>query len=210
MLKTRLVISCLLGLLVSACSTVSITPPATPQTVNKQQRQQLVKQLNHWQINGKIAFIQHSVQGKHKESASMHWLVDEPNKQQELNLTTFLGINVFNLSSANGWHQVKVDGKSYQSDDLNQLLSSLTHYALPTHALSYWLKGLAYQVTDQLEFDAKTHLPSKLKSFNQGKLWHISYGDYQLVEQIPLAHKFTLSTAQLTIKLHIKQWQLNP
>jgi len=203
----------LLIALMSGCSTLSTPIPAQqPSTLSQLQRTALLKKITHWQINGKIAFITPATKTEpvRKQSASLFWQVDEQNHQQQLNLTTFLGINVFSLKSEHGMHQIKVDGKTYQSHNLHTLIYGLSHYALPTNALGYWLKGLKLHASDQLQLDPTSQLPTQLISVTNGQVWHINYADYRLVNQLPLAHKLTISTTKLTIKLHIKQWLITP
>ena len=49
-----------------------------------------------------------------RESASLIWQVNEKQQTQELNLTSYLGINVLHLKSNKKQHLIKVDGKEYR------------------------------------------------------------------------------------------------
>lgn len=172
-----------------------------------QQRIEQLQQLSQWQIRGKIAFIQQQIdQQEQRESANIVWRVDEHKQNQSLNLTSYLGINVLSLSSSNGQHVLKVDGEEYNSDNLTQLIYALTGLTLPTEALTFWLKGIAYQPSDQISYNAQNHLPSSMQSYYQNTYWHISYDNYQFFKQLPMATKLTIKKDQLTIKIAIKHW----
>ena len=168
------------------------------------ERNQQLSMLNNWQIKGKIGFLQ----GKKRESASLNWQVKALEKKQLLNLTTYLGINVLQLSSKNGQHNINVDGKSYQSEDLDHLIYSLTGLTLPTEALSFWLKGLAFHPQDKLIYDQITQLPLELESQYDGHSWKVKYSNYKRFDQYVLATKFTIRQADLTIKIRVYNWTL--
>lgn len=192
----------------SACSiNKAIVPIESLQT--HQQRAQQLKQLSQWQIRGKIAFIQ----SNKRERANIHWQINEDTQQQSLNLTSYLGINVLQLSSSNGHHKVKVDGKTYQGENLTALIYQLTGFTLPTKALNYWLKGLPYLDSDQITYHPETQLPEYLSSSletnsSNRETWRIHYGNYQAINQFILAKKLTISKGDLTIKLVIDKWRV--
>jgi len=195
------------GVFLSSCSTTKHASDQSIQSIQSiEQRNQQLLILNKWQLKGKIAFLQ----AKKRESASINWTVN--NKNQKLNLSTYLGISVLKLTSSNGLHTIKVDGKRYQSSDLETLIYSLTQLTLPVQALSYWLKGLPYQSSDHIEYHTETQLPTSLKSHYDDRLWHIKYGKYKNIKNrstnMQLATKVTISQGDLTIKLAINNWTL--
>lgn len=167
------------------------------------QRIEQASSFNQWKINGKIAFIS----PEKRESATLFWQVDQVKQQQALNLTTFLGINVLSLSSNEGLYRVEVDGEEYHSDDLEQLIYQLTGLTLPTEAMQYWLKGLAWSAQDHITYDKTSLLPSQLLSYYHQLPWQVSYADYQYYAGLALAKKITIKQGQLTIKIAINQWQ---
>jgi outer membrane lipoprotein LolB len=162
--------------------------------------------LSVWQIKGKIAFLKSGS----RNSANLVWKVDNDQNNQQLNLTSYLGINVLKLVSNEGVHTLTVDGNTYQSNDLTNLIYSLTGLTLPTEALHFWLKGLAYQQGDSLTYNDMTGLPDTLSSHYQGQLWKISYGGYQQVEQFSLPTQITINQGNLVIKIVIKTWSVFP
>ena len=179
-----------------------------------EQRAEQLLATKKWRLQGKIAFIQQTVHssGKDKrESASMAWHVDEQAKTQELNLTSYLGINVLHLKSMQNEHVIEVDGKKYHASNLSQLIYSLTGFTLPTKALTYWLKGLPYKEGDTLIIDKKTKLPISLSSNYLNTLWQINYDNYQIFNGVNfkglrMATKFTLKKNNLLIKIAVNKW----
>lgn len=174
--------------------------PILHQTI--EQRNSALLEKTSWKLSGKIAFIQ----PEERKSASMVWHKDE--NSQQVDLTSYLGINVLHLSSKDELHTIKVDGKAYQSTDLDGLIYNLTGITLPTKALSYWLKGIAYQANDQVFYDEQTLLPTELTSQYNGKLWLINYSKYKQFSHQQLASIITVTQDNLLIKIQIKQWSM--
>jgi outer membrane lipoprotein LolB len=173
------------------------------------QRAAQLTQITQWHLRGKIAFIEQIKDQKSKrESATIAWRVNKENQTQELNLTSYLGINVLHLASEHNHHLIKVDGKEYRSNNLAQLVYSLTGLTLPTDALTFWLKGLPYQSTDQVTLSPKTQLPVSLTSLFDNIEWHIDYSKYQVFDGVQMATQFTIKKEGLLIKIAIKKWSL--
>jgi len=172
--------------------------------LNKTQRNDYLQQLEQWQIKGKIAYITK----KERHSASLRWQYNALEQSQKLNLTTYLGINVLSLQSQSGVHTVSTDGNKYQSENLDDLITSLTGWTIPIKAMNNWLKGLRYSENDILTYDPVTELPIKLTSSYDNKIWQIDYRNYQQVGSVQLAKKFTIMQNDLKIKIVISQWKL--
>jgi len=197
----------LLLLWLSGCAVQQPVPSDISLTQEISERNQQLSALNNWKINGRIAFIQ----ADKRESASLNWQYQqdgENNTRQRLDLTAPLGINVLHLESENNRHILEVDGEKYHSDDLNGLIYSLTGLTLPTEALTYWLKGLAYLPQDKLSYDSMTQLPRTLTSLYNNRLWSVEYQNYQVINQHRLATRFSITQADLNIKIHVKKWTL--
>lgn len=203
MIKLRLFLISIILLGLNACSSrpnLEQDTPAIADTV--EQRTQKINALEQWKIQGRIAFIQ----GKERESASLYWHNNLVEQKQELNLNTFLGINIFSLKSKQGIHQLEVDGEEYQSDDLAALLYSLTGLQLPVEQLHFWLFGLPAYTNDQLTFDPITSLPTNLHSSHNSKLWTISYAGYVRKNNLDVSTKLTIRQGDLLIKMQISDW----
>jgi len=173
------------------------------------QRAAYLAKINQWRLRGKIAFIAQLKNNESKrESATMTWHVNQKTNSQELNLTSYLGINVLHLESTNNSHQILVDGKEYRSNNLTQLIHSLTGLTLPAKALTFWLKGLPFQPTDKVTLSTNTQLPLSLQSqFNNIK-WQVGYRKYQVFDGVQMATQFTIKKDDLLIKIAVKDWSL--
>lgn len=195
--------------ILSGCATRPINDPSLIIQQTAKQRAILLTQINQYQLRGKIAFIEQLQNEKSKrESANITWKTNEINQTQELNLTSYLGINVLHLESEKNQHLIKVNGKEYRTNNLDQLVHALTGLTLPTKALSFWLKGLAYQSTDHVSISPKTQLPASLTSLFNDIQWQIDYGNYQVFDGIQMATKFTIKKDGLLIKVALKKWSL--
>jgi outer membrane lipoprotein LolB len=188
----------------SGCSSLSNNHQQITEHQNITERTKKLEALSDWKIKGKLGMIS----PKERHSLTLNWFYQGDSERQTLNLTTVLGIQIFNLESVNDMHVINVDGERYQSPDLNTLLSSLTGFTLPTQAMSFWLKGLPYLKGDKITYNEKTQLPNTLISLHDGKKWHLKYANYQQVDQYQLATKFTIKQDNLTIKINVHQWDV--
>lgn len=189
-------------LLLSGCTSTKQNITATPAFQSSTERIEQTKAITQWQVYGKIAFIEESK----RESATLNWQVNDKKNSQQLNLTSYLGINVLQLVSHQNQHKLSFDGQSYQTDDLKTLIYSLTGLTLPTQALSSWIKGLAFQENDQISYDS-SHLPTNLTSYYQNAQWEITYSHYKQIKHYVLPSRLTIKTNDLLIKIVINQWK---
>lgn len=189
-------------LVLSGCTSTQKNTQASLPMQSSIERAEQLKKITQWQVNGKIAFIERD----ERNSATLNWQVNEKDNSQRLNLTSYLGINVLQLTSNQGKHNLKFDGKDYQGDNLTALIYSLTGLTLPTQALSYWIKGLAFQPSDEIKYD-DSNLPLQLTSFYNNQQWQITYGNYKQVKHYVLPSKLTVRRDNLIIKIAINQWQ---
>jgi len=186
----------------SGCTTTKQVSQAPLTMQSPSERATQLNKITQWQVNGKIAFIERDK----RNSATLNWQVDEKNNSQQLNLTSYLGINVLQLTSKQGEHTLKFDGKDYHDRDLTALIYSLTGLTLPTKALSYWIKGLPFQSSDYIEYD-DSNLPLNLTSFYNNQQWQIAYGNYKQINDYVLPSKLTVRKDNLLIKIVINRWQ---
>lgn len=196
------------NVLLSGCATkLNSSSDINNHALNPAQRAAQLLKNKQWHLRGKIAFIEKIPNQKDKrESASIAWQVNEKAQTQTLNLTSYLGINVLQLESKKNQHLIKVDGKEYRGDDLDQLIYSLTGLTLPTKALTYWLKGLPYSANDILKNNPDTQLPMSITSYFNNSLWQIKFGQYKTFNGIKMATKFTIEKNGLLIKVAVKKW----
>lgn len=193
-------------LLVGCTSTQPINDINENYSSNIKQREEILAQLSTWEVKGKIAFI-NSVE---RQSASLFW--QKKKHSQQLNLTTYLGINVFKLTSNKNIHTIEVGGETYTSSNLNQLFGSLTNFSFPTQALSFWIKAIQYSSNDVFTFSPISYLPLTLTSHYNNIDWVIHYASYQTIQQgeltIALPNKIKITSPDLTINIAINNWTL--
>jgi outer membrane lipoprotein LolB len=194
----------LLTLAMSGCTTLPNKEP--PQLIQQTPLQRIatLQQLNQWKITGKIAFIEK----KDRNSFTLNWNVNEKQEQQQLNLTSFLGINVLRLESTANNHEIQVNGKSYYGKNLEVLIHSITGFTLPTQALSFWLKGIPFQKNDKITYQKATLLPQTLSSNYNNELWQVNYANYQQIDDYSLATKFSIRKDDLLIKIAVNEWAI--
>jgi len=198
-------LSCILAFL-SGCSSLEHNQQAEIVTHEAQiERNKKLIALKNWKIKGKMAII---TPGE-RQSATLNWHYQGDKNNQVLNLTTILGIQVFNLESVNGMHIVEVSGERYQSPDLNKILTSLTGFTLPTQAMTFWLKGLPYLNTDVISYNNITDLPETLTSYYDEKKWQVKYSRYRQILEYQLATIFTIKQDDLVIKINVHQWDVS-
>lgn len=193
-----------LTLAITGCSLISPNVDNQPnQVVNSQERTMLLNELSDWKINGKIAFITPT----ERNSASLYW--QKSLIHQKLNLTTYLGINVLQLTSEYNTHTIEIDGKQHTGNDLDELITSLTSLTLPTEALTHWLKALTFLPSDTITF-TPNNLPETLTSIYNNRTWSVSYSAYKNVNihnnNALLPHKIKVISNDLTIIIAIKKW----
>jgi len=200
-----LFILALFALILSGCSTLANKESNQLIEQTPEQRISSLQQLQHWKITGKIGYIEK----KTRNSATLNWQVNEKNKTQQLNLTTFLGISVLKLDSSANIHKVQVDGKTYYGKNLEVLILSITGLTLPTHALKFWLKGIPYQESDKISYQKTTQLPQTLTSYYNNERWQVNYANYQQIDGYSLATKFSIRKDDLLIKITVNKWSIN-
>lgn len=190
-------------MLLTACSSKPVIKPITTiKTANE--RIYTLQKLTRWQVQGKMAVIQ----GKKRQSASLNWLYNSDNKTQELDLTTFLGINILSINTANYKHTVTVDGKEHHGNNLEEIIYRLTGMVLPTKALTYWIKGIPYLESDIVTY-TDINTTKQISSYLQNKLWTINYSNYTDVNGVALPTQITLKQQDIKIKLAINNWITN-
>lgn len=193
-------------IILTGCTTTPTNDINESYTSNIIKREKDLAQLQSWEVKGKIAFI-NSVERK---SASLYW--KKSSSSQQLNLTTYLGINVLKLISNDDVHTVEVDGKTYESNNLNELIESLVEVRFPTEALSYWIKAIPYNENDSFTFNPQSKLPLTLASHYNGHEWIIKYSSYQTVQKdnvtLTLPNKIKITSKDLTINFAINHWTI--
>jgi outer membrane lipoprotein LolB len=182
------------------CSTVApLSSPtnAKPSSPSWAEREQQLRQLDHWQLQGKIAIRSPS----DSASASIAWKQDQ--KNYSISILGPFGSNAVQIYGGPG--QVKLQnaqGKQFYANTPEQLLLDQTGWKLPVSSLYYWVRGLPVPgEAGEREFDPY-HRLSKLSQ----QQWRVSFDEYKTFDGLELPTKLVLVHPSLNIKLVIKQW----
>lgn len=205
MIIQRLITIIILAVFLHGCSLLPEKTSTVVSKLNKNNysidaRNHQLNTLNNWTIKGKIAFINQ----QNRDSANLYW--HKVGNEQQLKLTTYLGIQVLKIKSKDNQHIIEINGQSYHGNDLESLIYQLTGYTLPVSMLENWLKGVTSSAYDNIEFAKVSQLPVSMNSLHQGHVWQILYQRYREFDGIPLATKLTIKQQDLILKIQINQW----
>ncbi|GEM_PF-1644936 len=156
-------------------------------------------QIRQFTISGKMAI---KVPGNNK-SATFYWQQDQ--LAYDIQLSTYLGIQVADISGTPEYIEIKADGEYYQSNAPEQLIANQIGWQLPINALSNWVKGLHNGVIATFHPDG---LPKKvIVRTSPTQQWALNYLSYQPLGNIQVPHKIKCQTTNLTVILQINQWE---
>jgi len=189
-------------LLLSNCASYHHANESMKTYQSFQDYQTTMSQFFHWEIQGKIAFLQKNK----RQSANIFWNKNEQTQNQTLNLTTYLGINVLTLSSHDEQHTLKTNGQIYNTQNISSLIQEITNYQLPIEALSSWLKGLPYSNNDIVKINPTSFLPIQISTHYEGEVWKVYYQKYQTFEGYQLPSQLMIKQNDFTLKIMIHQW----
>uniref|UniRef100_UPI002FCB3158 lipoprotein insertase outer membrane protein LolB n=1 Tax=Escherichia coli TaxID=562 RepID=UPI002FCB3158 len=140
-------------------------------------------------------------------SGSLNWQQQGPYFQA--NMTTFVGISIFELETDARGATVKADGETHKAQSASALLDYLSGWSLPIEEMPLWLKGVASTESFNHQWDAQGRLTSFTLKDSQERGWQVSYIEFfpdalALPKHIQLNSK----TDGSRIKLVVRKWQL--
>jgi len=190
----------ILVLLLSGCATL---PPRSHEApLSAQQRQQQLEQLSQFQLNGALLVKtpQESISG------SLSWSQQGPYYQA--NMTNFVGISIFSLSTNTEGATIQADGETHQAASASALLDYLSGWSLPIDDMPLWLKGLASPTGSALQWDNTGRLTQFELVDNQGRQWQVRYTAF-FPDALALPKKIELESAAdgSRLRLVVRQWQ---
>lgn len=187
------IITCLTGLLLTACST--FTPTQLPWA----QRQAQLNHITQWHSSGVVGIRTPT----EAWSATFNW--EQHPERFHLQLFAPLGAGNLILSgNAQQTELINSKGEHYQASTVEALLAERTGWYLPVSLLRYWILGKpAPKLSSQLAFD-QYHRLSVLHQAG----WTVNYQHYQIVNNIELPTALELSNQYFKIRLIIKHWNL--
>lgn len=165
---------------------------------NWQEHSSRLSALEHWQMQGKMAFRN----TERAESASLSWL--QNNKHTELRLSGPLGFSATTISGDGETIEVtQAEGSRYYPLSDAEAIYAETGIDLPLQALPYWLKGLP---DPRADIDKQEFLQGQLKLLVQSG-WAISYDQYKTFNRYSLPTKLKMSRADTQVRLIMRQWK---
>lgn len=187
---------CLL-ILIAGLSACSSQPPITTADSEWEQHLSQLQQLEHWQLNGKIAFINQ----QSRQAANLFWRQDGENSLLRINGP--LGLQGVEVHYQPGQVWVKTKDEEYRGNDAQQLIYRLTGWQVPVEQLPAWLLGMPSQNDYQL------NAQHRLASFTSAEQWQINYLNYAQYGNYTLPRQLELNSADNRLKLNIHQWQID-
>ena len=192
------VLVCLAGLGLAACSTVPEKISAVPDMVAWQQHQLQLEHLDDWSFNGRIAVRDIQDEGW---NASLRWL--QQDDHYDIQLSGALGQGAVRIHGNGGGAVMEVAGESPRvAPNPEALMQEQLGWHVPVRGLKFWLTGrpgpdaVDIQVVDGL---------GRLSRLEQDG-WEVVYNRYEQVNGMELPRKLEMSNQRLRVRLVIDQW----
>lgn len=193
----RIIWTLLFIALLSGCASISQHPTAKVTQISWQDRESALKQLQVWQLNGKIGIITAQTSG----SATINW--QENHGHYLITLAGPFGAGALKLTGQPGNVTLETaNGQKMTASTPEQLLANAWGWQLPVSYLAYWVRGLpAPDVAADKQFDTAGRLSMLTQ---QG--WQVTYLGYSQVGLLDLPEKITISSNALKTKIIIYRW----
>ncbi|MBU0910902.1 MAG: lipoprotein insertase outer membrane protein LolB [Gammaproteobacteria bacterium] len=190
------------SLILTGCaSNSSQLKPVIP--LSAQQRQLQLEQLQEFTLTGALGVKapEESISG------SLNWQQQGPFFQA--NMTTLIGISIFELETDALGATVKADGETHKAQSASALLDYLSGWSLPIEEMPLWLKGVASAESFNHQWDAQGRLTSFTLKDSQQRDWEVSYIEF-FPDALALPRHIQLNSKAdgSRIKLVVRKWQL--
>ncbi|WP_153446544.1 lipoprotein insertase outer membrane protein LolB [Vibrio algicola] len=181
----------------------SSTPPSNT-SVDWQQQQQDLTQLNTFKVTGKIGYQD----PEHRQS--LNFVLTHASHYDQLKLLSFFGQTVMTLQMLpSGAMLTTSDGKVTTAAQANQLIKQLTGLTIPVSELPDWIKGLPTGA-DNITFNDMNNVASLEKEIDT-KQWQLDYLSYapqatSVKPDLMLPSHLFLQQDKTQIKIVISKW----
>ncbi|MDM8568913.1 lipoprotein insertase outer membrane protein LolB [Thiotrichales bacterium HSG1] len=178
----------LLLLLISGC----LALPPLPQMP--------AKQLNSWQINGRIA-----IKTKNDSwTAKFNW--QQQIATYKLRFSNPMGQGAILLDgSDSGVIMRTADNKVFNAKDPDTLMADVLKLYIPVTNLNFWIRGIPTPNSSPQWYSLDKI--GRLQTLRQDA-WEISYGRYTNIENINLPKKIFLDNDEFQVKIIVDKWRI--
>ncbi|MER2493524.1 lipoprotein insertase outer membrane protein LolB [Catenovulum sediminis] len=183
--------TCVLLFFLTSCSTIKDIPDL--------KALYSANQISSFALHGKIAFIT----AQERQSSNLYW--QQKNERYELNLTTFLGIQLAEVVGTPNHLFVSADGKTYQSNSPEQLIEETIGWPVPISHLQNWIKGVHNGVI--INRHDNKQAKEVLVRTSSTEEWTLNYLSYKKYGNIYLPTKIKCQSYGLTVILQINEWE---
>lgn len=191
------------AVLLPACKSIN---PRQLASLTPKEKQEYIETLEDWSFTGKIAIIPLDNTAGKKQSATIHW---QQNKTAfDVDINTFLGINILNLEQIDNHATLSFDGNTYKGTSAEALINTHARLSLPLTYLPTWLKGIARNTPFiQLEKNTTGRVQSLTFYDHFNQPWQLAITQYAVTQGLLMPRKFIIQNNRFKIRLIITQWQ---
>ena len=175
-------------LLISGC----LTLPPLPQMP--------AKQLNSWQINGRIAITTKN----DSWTAKFNWQQQVTNYQLRLNNPMGQGA-ILLKGNDNGVMMRTADNKVFNATDPDILMADVLKLHIPVTNLHFWIRGIPTPNSEPQWYSLDKI--GRLETLRQDT-WEITYGRYINIQNINLPKKIFLNSDDFQVKIIVDKWHI--
>ena len=189
-----------IAILISACSSTLVLPPADDVDAAWQYHQGQLAKLESWKMTGRIAVSNES----DSWHATLQW-IEQP-EHYTVNIIAPLGQGGAKIQGNSKRVILRSDeGKIYQASTAEELLVRHTGWRVPLEGMRFWARGLPEPGRPNTQkLGASGHL-AELKQSD----WLIEFMRYQRINNLVLPGKVFMNTDELKVKIVIDSWEIN-
>ncbi|WP_163934273.1 lipoprotein insertase outer membrane protein LolB [Paraferrimonas sp. SM1919] len=155
---------------------------------------------DNWQLKGKLAIIT----PQQRSSVNIRW--QQLESRQQLDFSSFLGINVLTMEANKDGAKLAFDGKEYHGQSSSELIYRVTGWQLPLAELPLWVKGVPSETATNIIYTPEGQLQSFVQN-SFGQTWLVNISKWQDLHGKKMPKLISIQHPQLKIKLQINQWQ---
>lgn len=195
--KKILVAGALLGL--AACTTPLPRPAGPANWPAWDARQQKLGELDHWQLDGRVAIIA----GEEGGSGSLDW--SQQADSVDFRVSGPFGAGAFSITGTGDLLTLRTaDGGELTTRNLEYELAWRLGYVIPVRSMRWWVRGLpAPAIPAVTEVDGA----GRLQVLEQ-RGWRVEYREYVAVGDYALPSRLTIEGEGVRLKFAIQDWTL--